>query len=104
MPEPADWHLDGFPARIMEWAGETNPHPVVLQRVADWYPTIALDPFHEAFAEPGGGGERWLRQVPDAVDRGLTVVCSYSIDREARVVRCDYVGWRDDPPDAGHLH
>ncbi len=104
MPEQPDWHLDGFPARITEWAGRANPRPDLLRRVIDWCPTIAVDPYHQAFSEPGEGGKRFYREVPDAVADGRSVVVSYSIDADRQTVRCHRFELRDDPPGPEHLH
>ncbi len=102
MRGPRDWQLEGFHARLIEWVGDADPPQWIVERVANWLPTLALDPYHQAVSEPGAGGRLYAREVPDAVRCGLTVVCLYSIDPDARVVRCSAVCWRDDPPQVGH--
>ncbi len=98
---PDRWNLAGFHERLIEWVGREQPPPWLVDRVVDWLPTLELDPYQYAAPEPGGGGELRIVTVPDAVDGGLTVVCSYRICDDD-VVRCDRIDWRDDPPQFGH--
>lgn len=101
---PDGWQLEGFHARLVEWVGRDRPPRWLVNHVANWLPTLALDPFHLAHAVPGGVAEVWAVAVPDAVGAGRTVVCSYLINRDRKLVECDTFEWRDDPPDADHLH
>lgn len=101
MPDPL-WTLRGFRRRTQEWVGREHPPPEVEDRVAQWLPTLAVDPYHGAFPEEGGGGEVYAVTVPDVVVGGYHVVCSYRIELDRFTVRCEHIEFRDDPPGRGH--
>lgn len=96
------WTLVGFPERLVEWIGREHPPQWLEARVANWLPTLALDPFHHAEPEPAGGGDLFAVEIPDAAEEGWQVVCSFLIEREAWVVRCVQIEFRDDQRQSGH--
>ncbi len=102
MPGQPEWRLEGFHARLVEWAGRDHPPPWLPARVVEWLRTLELDPYHDAHPEPGANGQRWLRRVPDADTDGRAVVLSYGIDEEHLVIHCHRIELRDDPPESGH--
>ncbi len=91
----------GFHERFLEWVGRDHPPWWLQARVLEWLPTLELDPYHLATPEMGGTGDEKVIAVPDADTDGLSVVCSYWIEDDW-VVRCNRIGWRDDPPGSDH--
>ncbi len=98
MPESGSYD----PVNFCERLDEAGFPPRLRERVKRWRREFAANPYKGAFPEPGEKGEAWLVAVPHTYTDGLTVVCSFGIDEEAMVIRCNWFALRDDPPQAGH--
>lgn len=90
MPEPAPtWELEDFLARFDAWADRQSPSVDLRYVVLQWVMGRRIDPFRGARREPGFAN-LWFAVVPGSHDKsGSLVTCSYWIEHERRVVRCD---------------
>lgn len=89
MPEP--WRLARIEERFEEWVG--------LEQPADWQRVLVLnwllgridDPYEGLRGEPGFDN-LWFGVVPDSLsENGTVVACSFWIEEQAHVVRCDRI-------------
>lgn len=96
MADRGDWRIDGFLERVEIWGDEQAASIDLRIVVTEWVFSRYDDPYAGARREEGFEN-LWYVVVPNSAHgNGDVVICSFWIDEEARVVRCDNVatvGW-----------
>jgi hypothetical protein len=80
--------LEGFTEAFDDWVVQEHPSQDLKLVVMAWILSRFEDPYHGVRREPEFDN-LWFGSIPDTLQDGHVVTCSYWIRESERVVRCD---------------